>query len=58
MKVLVFLVAAIAAATFSSACAREQTAEVSEKLERGVTGQGTLYERTHDNDPFVETGRN
>lgn len=28
-------------------------AETGQKLERGITGQGTLYQRDHAEDPFV-----
>ena len=34
-----------------------EPSEVSNKLERGITGQGTLYQPDRGNDPYVDTDR-
>lgn len=40
------------------ACAQDDPPQVADQLQRGATGQGTLYERDVSNDPFIENERN
>lgn len=48
------LLLALAGSVFAS-CAQEEpiTDQAAESFQRGIRGEGTLYERTNDNDPFI-----
>ncbi len=39
-------------------CAQEEpvTEQAAESFQRGIRGEGTLYQRTNENDPFIRDG--
>lgn len=56
MKVPLMLLGVCAAALFLPACENDlppAPSQVPSKLERGVTGQGTLYQPDRSNDPMI-----
>ncbi len=48
------LLLAVVGSVFAS-CAQEEpiTDQAAQSFQRGIRGEGTLYQQTNDNDPFI-----
>lgn len=45
----------LGSAVLMTACAEQRPEEIPQKLERGLRGEGTLYQPDRAGDPFVKT---
>lgn len=39
---------------FFANCAEQRPEEIPQKFERGIKGEGTIYQPTRENDPFIK----